>query len=138
MGFKENGFESSSPKLGAELEIFFFFFFFLGVGVQFVVYTNLQTYTQTHISTHTHTQFSIFHCEILKIKCFIELNSSFTIFYSEILKIFILNINYKLSTIASKFFFQLNKLMIQNFKRNENTFYNKKWIWETIHLFIYI
>ena len=53
------------------------------------------TYTNTYIYTHTHIEFSIFHSEILKIKCFIELNSSFTIFYSEIIKIFIFNI-YKL------------------------------------------
>ena len=51
------------------------------------------TYKNTYIYTHRHTQFSIFHSEIPKIKCFMELNSSFSIFYSEILKMFVFNIH---------------------------------------------
>ena len=75
--------------------------FVLGRGGGAICVTNLLSmqasiHLHTSIHTHTHKEFSIFHSEILKIKCYIELNSSFTIFYSEILKIFIFNVSYQI------------------------------------------
>ena len=66
MGFKENGFESASPKPRVELEIFVW-----GgpicVTNLLSIQTSIHIHKYIHLHIHTHTQFSIFHSEILKI-----------------------------------------------------------------------